>query len=174
MRQTQALGRLGHARRQLLDMLGAERRRLAQAPPRARSRAILRNHIRWLERRVGDVDDEIGTADSGAVPVWRVHEDLLRTVPGIGPTTARTLLAELPELGQPQSPRDRRLVGVAPFNRDSGQCARPAAHLGRPRLGARRLYMAALVASRYNPVLRRLLSAAARRAANRPRSRSSP
>jgi transposase len=69
-----------------------------------------------LERRVSDVEDDIGTAIQ-ASPVWRVHEDLLRSVPGIEPTTARTLLAELPELG-----RHRRaiaaFVGVAPFDCD--------------------------------------------------------
>ena len=59
----------------------------------------MRNHIRWLERRVKDVDDEIGGAIQGS-PIWRVQEDLLRSVPGIGPTVARTLLAELPELGR--------------------------------------------------------------------------
>jgi transposase len=79
-------------------MLGAERQRLAQATT-ALVRRDLTQHIRWLERRVGDVDGEIGTAIA-ASPVWRVREDLLRSVPGIGPVVARTLLAELPELGR--------------------------------------------------------------------------
>jgi transposase len=150
--QTQALAGLVTRRRQLLEMLGAERRRLAQAPPTGPITRDLRNHIRWLERRVGDVDDEIGTAVQASA-VWRVHEDLLRTVPGIGPTTARTLLAELPELGQLDRRAIAALVGVAPFNCDSGQL-RGQRHIWGGRASVRAsLYMAALVASRHNPVL---------------------
>jgi transposase len=150
--QTQALAGLVTRRRQLLEMLGAERRRLEQAPPTGPITRDLRNHIRWLERRVGDVDDEIGTAVQASA-VWRVHEDLLRTVPGIGPTTARTLLAELPELGQLDRRAIAALVGVAPFNCDSGQ-VRGQRHIWGGRASVRAsLYMAALVASRHNPVL---------------------
>jgi transposase len=150
--QTQALAGLVTRRRQLLEMLGAERRRLDQAPPTGPITRDLRNHIRWLERRVGDVDDEIGTAVQASA-VWRVHEDLLRTVPGIGPTTARTLLAELPELGQLDRRAIAALVGVAPFNCDSGQ-VRGQRHIWGGRASVRAsLYMAALVASRHNPVL---------------------
>jgi len=103
---TQALAALVGRRRQLLEMIGMEQRRLEQAPPTGRITRDLRTHIRWLARRVDDVDAEIGTAIQ-ASPVWRVHEDLLRSVPGVGPTTARTLLAELPELGR----LDRRAIG---------------------------------------------------------------
>ena len=88
--ETQALAALVLRRRQLLEMLGMEQRRLEQAPPTGRITRDLRNHIRWLERRIDDVDDEIGTAIQ-ASPVWRVQDDLLRSVPGIGPTTARTV-----------------------------------------------------------------------------------
>jgi transposase len=117
--ETQALAALVARRRQLVEMIGMERRRLEQAPPTGRIPRDLRNHIRWLERRVSAVDDDIGTAIQ-ASPVWRVHEDLLRSVPGIGPTTARTLLAELPELGRLNRRAIAALVGVAPFNCDSG------------------------------------------------------
>ena len=150
--ETRALAGLITRRRQLLEMLGAERRRLAQAPPTGPITRDLRNHLRWLERRIQDVDDEIGTAIQQSA-VWRVHEDLLRTVPGIGPTTARTLLAELPELGHLNRRAIAALVGVAPFNCDSGQ------HRGQRRIWGGRasvrasLYMAGLVASRHNPVL---------------------
>src|SRR2546423_6821387 len=119
---TQALAALVARRRQLIDMIGMERHRLEQAPPTGRITRDLRNHIRWLDRRVEAVDEEIGTAIQ-ASPVWRVHEDLLRSVPGIGPTTARTLLAELPELGRLDRRAIAALVGVAPFNCDSGRTA---------------------------------------------------
>jgi transposase len=150
---TQALAALVARRRQLLDMLGAEQRRLEHAPPTGRITRDLRNHIRWLERRVDEVDGDIGTTIQ-ASPVWRVHDDLLRTVPGIGPTTARTLLAELPELGHLDRRAIAALVGVAPFNCDSGT------HRGRRQIWGGRasvratLYMAALVATRHNAPLR--------------------
>ena len=150
---TQALAALVARRRQLLDMLGAEQHRLEQAPPTARITRDLRNHIRWLERRVEDVNDDIGTAIQDS-PVWRVQEDLLRTVPGIGQTTARTLLAELPELGQLDRRAIAALVGVAPFNCDSGT-HRGRRHIWGGRASVRTtLYMAALVATRHNAILR--------------------
>jgi transposase len=149
---THALAALVVRRRQLIEMIGMERQRLEQAPPTGRITRDLRNHIRWLERRVEDVDDEIGTAIQ-ASPVWRVHEDLLRRVPGIGPTTARTLLAELPELGRLDRRAIAALVGVAPFNCDSGE-QRGRRHIWGGRASVRAtLYMAALVASRHNPIL---------------------
>jgi transposase len=152
-RETQALAALVARRRQLIEMIGMERRRLEQAPPTGRITRDLRNHIRWLERRVSDVDDDIGTAIQ-ASPVWRVHEDLLRSVPGIGPTTARTLLAELPELGRLDRRAIAALVGVAPFNCDSG-AHRGQRHIWGGRASVRAtLYMAAVTATRYNPVLK--------------------
>ena len=150
--ETQALARLVARRRQLLEMLRAERQRLAQAPPTGPVTRDLRNHIRWLERRVADVDADIGTAIEQS-PAWRVQDDLLRTVPGVGPTTARTLLAELPELGRLDRRAISALVGVAPFNCDSGQF-RGRRHIWGGRASVRAsLYMAALVASRCNPAL---------------------
>lgn len=133
-------------------MLGAEQRRLEQATTTV-VRRDLRTHMRWLERRVKDVEDEIGGAIQGS-PVWRVHEDLLHSVPGIGPTVARTLLAELPELGQLDRRAIAALVGVAPFNRDSGQWrGRRMLWGGRASVRAA-LYMAALVATRHNATLK--------------------
>lgn len=149
---TQALAALVTRRRQLVDMIAMERQRLAQAPPTGRITRDLRNHIRWLERRVSDVDDEIGTAIQ-ASPLWRVHEDLLRSVPGVGPITARTLLAELPELGTLDRRAIAALVGVAPFNCDSGQ-HRGHRHIWGGRASVRAtLYMAAVSAARHNPLL---------------------
>ena len=150
---THALAALMARRRQLLEMIGMERARLDHAPPTGRITRELRRHIRWLERRVEDVDDEIGTSIA-AHPTWRAQEELLRSVPGIGSITARTLLADVPELGQLDRRAIAALVGVAPMNCDSG------AHRGHRHIwggrGAVRaaLYMAALVASRHNPRLR--------------------
>ena len=149
---TQALAALVARRRQLIEMIGMERQRLEQAPPTGRITRDLRNHIRWLERRVSDVDDEIGTAIQ-ASPIWRVHDDLLRSVPGVGPITARTLLADLPELGTLDRRAIAALVGVAPFNCDSGQ-HRGQRHIWGGRASVRTtLYMAAVSAARHNPVL---------------------
>lgn len=138
-------------RRQLLDMLTAERHRLAQArPPVQRD---LRQHIHWLERRLKDLDKDL-TGRIQRSPVWRAHEDLLRSVPGIGPIVARTLLADLPELGHLPRRQLAALVGVAPFNDDSGR------RRGRRRIWGGRatvravLYMATLVATRCNPRIR--------------------
>jgi transposase len=150
---TQALGALVARRRQLLEMLGMERARLEHAAPTGHLTRELRRHIRWLERRVSDVDDEIGTCIA-AHPTWRVQEELLRSVPGVGPTTARTLLGELPELGRLDRRAIAALVGVAPFNCDSGQ-HRGQRHIWGGRASVRAsIYMAALSAARYNPVLR--------------------
>jgi transposase len=150
---TQALAALVARRRQLLEMIGMERGRLEHAPPTGHLTRELRRHIRWLERRVADVDDEIGTSIA-AHPTWRVQEELLRSVPGVGPTTARTLLGELPELGRLDRRAIAALVGVAPFNCDSGQ-HRGQRHIWGGRASVRAtIYMAALSAARYNPVLR--------------------
>ena len=149
---TRALAALIARRRQLLEMLGAEQRRLAQAPATGPVTRNLRTHIRWLERQVRDVDEEIGGAVQRS-PVWRVQEDLLRSVPGVGPIVARTLLAELPELGQLDRRAIAALVGVAPFNRDSGQWRGRRMIWGGRRSIRAALYMAALVAARRNPRL---------------------
>lgn len=149
---TQALAALVARRRQLLEMLQAERQRLEQATTNA-VRRDLRNHIRWLERRVSDVDGEMNTRIQQS-SVWRAKEDLLRSVPGIGPAVSRTLLAELPELGQLDRRTIAALVGVAPFNRDSGRFRGKRMIWGGRSSVRRALYMAALVAARYNAPLR--------------------
>jgi transposase len=150
--ETRALAVVVARRRQLLEMLHAEQQRLTHVStgPVARD---LRNHIRWLERRVSDVDDEIGGAIQRSA-VWRVNEDLLRSVPGIGPVVARTLLAELPELGRLDRRAIAALVGVAPFNRDSGQWRGRRMIWGGRATVRTALYMAALVATRHNAALR--------------------
>jgi transposase len=150
--QTQALAALVTRRRQLLEMLQAERQRLEQATTTA-VRRDLRQHVRWLERRVTDVDDEMQKRIQGS-PAWRAKEDLLRSVPGIGPAVSRTLIAELPELGQLDRRTIAALVGVAPLNRDSGRFRGRRMIWGGRASVRQALYMAALVASRYNAPLR--------------------
>jgi transposase len=138
-------------RRQLLDMLTAERNRLATA--RRSVRASVQQHVRWLERRIHDADADLTTTIQQS-PLWRATDDLLRSVPGIGPITSGLLIALLPELGALSRREIASLVGVAPLNRDSGQ------HRGRRVVWGGRasvrapLYMATLVATRYNPVIR--------------------
>lgn len=147
----QALDALLTRRRQLIGMLTAERNRLLVA--RAAVRRDLQQHIRWLERRLAAADGELHTAVK-ASPVWRVKDDLLQSVPGIGRVVSLTLLAELPELGRLTHKEIAALVGVAPLNRDSGTLrGKRLVYGGRAPVRAA-LYMAALVASKWNPVIR--------------------
>lgn len=138
-------------RRQLLDMLTAERNRATMA--RRAVRRSIQEHIRWLERRVHDTEGDLTAMIQGS-PLWRAQEDLLRSVPGVGPITARMLIALLPELGALSRRQIASLVGVAPLNRDSGQQrGRRGIWGGRATVRAP-LYMATVVATRRNPVIR--------------------
>jgi transposase len=144
-------GLLVTRRRQLVDMLTAERNRLSCAPPGLRTE--LQAHIRWLERRIAgrdtDLDQTIRTS-----PLWRAQDDLLRSAPGVGPVGARTRLAQWPELGTLSHKTIAALVGVAPLNRDSGLFrGRRQVWGGRAAVRAV-LYMGTLAAVRHNPVLR--------------------
>jgi len=147
----QALDALLTRRRQLVEMLTAERNRLLVARPPVQRE--LQQHIRYLERRLRDADDELHTAVK-ASPLWRVKDDLLQSVPGVGRVVSLTLLAELPELGRLSHKEIAALVGVAPLNRDSGTLrGKRLVYGGRAPVRAA-LYMAALVASKCNPVIR--------------------
>ena len=147
----QMLDALLTRRRQLLEMLTAEKNRLEHA--RLPIRRSITTHIRWLERRLQDVDDDLDTTIQQS-PIWRAKEDLLRSVPGIGPVISRTLLGELPELGALSRKQIAALVGVAPLNRDSGTLrGRRLVWGGRAPVRAA-LFMGALVAARHNPVIR--------------------
>jgi transposase len=142
-------------RRQLLEMLGAERNRLGQVfgTGKAAVTKSLRTHIVFLERAVGHADAELDAAIR-ASPVWRAQDELLRSVPGVGPVLARTLLADLPELGRLSRREIAKLAGVAPLSRDSGTLrGRRFIQGGRAPVRAV-LYMAALVATRRNPGIR--------------------
>lgn len=158
--QVQEMAALLARRRQLLEMLTAEKNRLGKALSKVRP--DLQEHIAWLERRLKALDNDLGRMLRES-PVWREKEDLLRSVPGVGPVLTMTLLAELPELGTLTRHQIAALAGVAPFNRDSGQLrGRRTVWGGRAPVRAA-LYMAALVATRFNPVIlafyQRLLAA---------------
>jgi len=142
-------------RRQLVDMLIAERLRRAQATGRARyaMRKGIERHIRFLERELAETDTTLARLIE-ASPIWRVKDDLLQSVPGIGPATAHTLLAELPELGTLSRHQIAKLVGVAPLNADSGRWRGQRRIWGGRAAARTALYMAALVASRFNPTIR--------------------
>jgi transposase len=115
--QMQALAALLARRRQLIEMLTAEKNRLGSAPHLVHKR--LHAHITWLEREVMQAERVLAHA-IGESPIWREKDDLLRTVPGVGPGLARTLIVDLPELGALSRKQIAALVGVAPLNRDSG------------------------------------------------------
>jgi len=149
--QAQALGELVARRRQVIEMMVAERNRRRMASQRRVIRAIER-HLALLQAELseleGDIDDAIRNS-----PAWQADADLLRSVPGVGPATLRTLIAELPELGHLTRRKIAALVGVAPINRDSGTLrGRRSIAGGRPAVRTA-LYMAALVASRKNPII---------------------
>jgi transposase len=148
---TRHLGALVARRRQLLAMLVAERNR-RQAADRALHERI-DAHLRWLENALAEIEGDLDGAVRDS-PVWRAKEELLRSVPGVGPVSARTLLAQLPELGSLTRRQVAALVGVAPFNRDSGKMrGRRTIWAGRAALRAC-LYMAAVAAARgSNPVI---------------------
>ena len=155
-----ALDALLTRRRQVLEMLVAERNRLEHALPAVR-RGITQ-HIRWLERQLHDVDRDLDDRIQGS-PVWRAKENLLRSTPGVGPVLSRTLIGELPELGTLPRKQIAALVGVAPLARDSGTLKGKRLVWGGRAPVRAALYMAALVGTRCNPVLRafyrRLLAA---------------
>ena len=158
---TQELNALVTRRHQLVEMLTAEKNRLGQAVAKA-VRAGIQEHIRWLEKRLADIDRDLADA-IGRTPVWREKDELLRSVQGVGPVLSTTLLAGLPELGALGRKQIAALVGVAPLNRDSGRYrGKRMVWGGRARV-REALYMGTLVATRFNPVIRafyqRLLAA---------------
>jgi len=138
-------------RRQILEMIAAENNRLAMTSKAVAKR--INAHIRWLEQELERANQELDRAIEQS-PIWKENDELLRSAKGIGPVTSRTLLAELPELGTLDRKQISALVGVAPFNRDSGSLkGRRSIWGGRAPVRCA-LYMATLVATRRNPVIR--------------------
>ncbi|MBK7860676.1 MAG: IS110 family transposase [Archangiaceae bacterium] len=157
--RTRELVELVQRRRQLIDMRTAEKNRLEHATPKVRQ--SIAKHIAWLNKRIDDIDEQTKKRIR-QTPAWREKEELLTSVTGVGPTTALTLVSMLPELGKLNRKEIASLVGVAPFNRDSGAMKGRRTICG-GRGGVRSvLYMAALSAIRTNPTLKatyqRLLS----------------
>lgn len=152
--QEQELKELVRRRRQVVEMLMAEQQRLTRTISREVSRRI-EAHIRYLREETDTIDRTL-QARVQATPGWKADVDLLQGVPGIGPVLSIGLIAELPELGSLSGRQIAKLVGVAPLARDSG-VLRGHRHVWGGRASARKLlYMAALVATRYNPVIRDL------------------
>ena len=148
---THALGSVLARRRQVMDILVAEKNRLSRATSEVRPR--IQAHITWLEDELGDLDTDLRDRVRKS-PLWREKDDLLQSVPGVGQQVSLTLMAYLPELGTLNRKQIAALVGVAPFNRDSGpRRGRRSVWGGRARVRSA-LYMGALVASRRNPALR--------------------
>ena len=150
--QGQELKAILARRRQLIEMLTAERNRLHSARSKA-VKANIQAHIAWLEKEMTHIDHDLGHSIR-ETPVWQEKDDLLKSVPGVGPVLSTTLLADLPELGLLNRREIAALVGVAPFNRDSGHIRGQRAVWGGRAVVRSALYMATLVATRYNPIIR--------------------
>jgi transposase len=150
--QTQELAALMARRRQIVAMLAAEKTRRQQAAP-GLARVSIARSVTFLEDELSSLDLEIDKTVRGT-PVWRDKQNLLASVPGIGKTIARTLLAELPELGTLNPKQIAALAGLAPYTRQSGKW-RGRSFIGGGRTPVRTaLFMGALVAARYNPTLK--------------------
>jgi transposase len=150
----QALGELVARRRQIVEMIGSEsqRRRQLRDPKLVRR---VDAHLLWLHQELAAIETDLGDAVRNS-PAWRAAEDLLVSVPGIGPTSARLLIAQLPELGHLDRRRIASLVGVAPVNRDSGTFRGRRMVMGGRADVRKALYMPTLTAIRYNPALKAL------------------
>ncbi len=148
---TQELKDIVTRRIQILQMLTAEINRIRGARPACRER--IKSHISWLKTELADINREISSVIKKD-PVWQQKDVLLQSIPGVGPALSATLLSQLPELGTLNRKKIAALVGVAPLNRDSGRMhGRRCVWGGRATVRAA-LYMATLVAARYNVVIR--------------------
>ena len=151
--QTLALADLMARRRQIVQMITAERQRAMRSTANARLQKSIARLLKALQRELDSLDDDIDTSVRGS-PVWREKEDLLSSVPGVGKVIARTLLAELPELGTLDRRQIAALVGLAPFTRQSGKW-RGKSFISGGRASCRTvLFTGALVAARHNPDLK--------------------
>ncbi len=149
--QAQAFEDLLARRRQLVQMIAAEKNRLSRA--RGRSLTDIRAHIAWMEKRLPRIDDDLQAAIKSS-PLWRERDALFQSVPGAGSGLSLSLLINLPEIGSISNRAISKLVGVAPLNNDSGR-RRGRSTIWGGRANVRcALYMSALSGIRYNPVLK--------------------
>jgi transposase len=151
--QTIELHALMVRRRQIVDMITEEKNRFGSCRDQ-RVRKDIEEHLKWLKSRLKQADDDLDTMIR-QTPVWRDREEILRSAKGIGPTTSRTLIALVPELGKLSRRELAGLVGLAPLNNDSGSSIRGKRFIrgGRAEVRAM-LYMAAVSASRFNSTIR--------------------
>jgi transposase len=149
---TRFLADLVARRRQIIEMIVAEKNRERRTDVKHVKKSIGRV-ITALEKELASVDADIDDTVRGS-PAWRVKEDLLASVPGVGPITARTLIAELPELGSLDHKSIASLVGLAPYTRQSGQWKGKSMIAGGRKSVRSALFLAALVAARHNPTLK--------------------
>ncbi len=147
---TQALEAHLERRRQVVTMITAEKNRLSSAVGPVRK--DIQRHIAWLEKELHTLDEELRTRIREN-PAWREREDLLRSVPGVGPVLGATLLVEVPELGELSGKQIASLLGVAPFNRDSGALRGRRTVWGGRAPARQTLFMATLAATRHNPLI---------------------
>jgi transposase len=149
--ESQAIKATVSRRRQLMEMLTAEKNRLAIAGKHLKPSIL--GHIEWLKKEIEGLDRDLRHQIESS-PLWREKDNLLQSIPGVGKVLSATLLGELRELGELNRKQIAALVGVAPFNRDSGMMrGRRTIWGGRAKIRGV-LYMAALVATRFNPVIR--------------------
>lgn len=149
--QAEELSGLLARRQQLIGMRTAEKNRLALTTGAVRKN--VKDHIQWLDRHLRDTDRDIRKLIEDS-PVWRAKENLLTSAPGVGNTTARVLIGQLPELGWLNPKQIAALAGLAPFNRDSGTMRGQRVIWGGRQEVRQALYMATLTATRANPVIR--------------------
>ena len=150
-RQTSELSALVTRRRQIIEMIVAENNRLKLA--NKRNKKDIKDHIQWLKKRLDKIESDIGKMIQNS-PIWRCKDDILQSVPGIGPVTSASLICDLPELGVLSRKKIAMLAGLAPLNCDSGK------YNGRRRIWGGRasvrsgLYMATMAAIRCNPAIK--------------------
>lgn len=149
--ETRALNAIMARRRQLIDMVKAEKNRLGFAVPAVQKG--IKKHVRWLERQLAGIDADLDRRIRKS-PIWKAKSDLLQEVPGVGPNLARTLIADLPELGRLSNKEIAALVGVAPFPRDSGLMRGRREVWGGRAPVRTALFLSAWSACRWNPVIR--------------------
>lgn len=149
--QRRRLSTLLSHRREFIDLISADKCRLARLHPS--DGEMLEKHIAWLQEAVNQLDKELEQFIQN-VPVWREKNEIMRSIPGVGPVMTTALLAELPELGQLNRKQIAKLVGVAPLNRDSGRSRGKRSCWGGRAKVRRVLYMSTLAATLHNPIIK--------------------